>query len=350
MAVSKKLRFEVFRRDNFACRYCGATAKDGAFLEPDHVVPRARGGKDVATNLVTACDSCNSGKSDTPLSARPIEDVPQELFRRACADRGVAGVHIEELAGDEEPIDVTEEILNYLTGERLEHLLQSAREWLEDLDEQDPAPERIRDQAAVSAYFEASMRVHALTSTLQRFVDLQPLQDVQPLWPAARAHVQEQRGLEDPPHCLVTIEVARRLLDAEDGRLMDGLPKEELDEWLQFADALDGDRSWGLTDSERKRSAAQIYRVIASDHYYPAMCSFSGQHIPTCPRRAEHLIHLNDCGTHWDGDSCAAAGGHVACSRHVEGIREGCLSRKSDGVVVSLRRVDSLATEQKESA
>ncbi|TDD97587.1 HNH endonuclease [Actinomadura rubrisoli] len=89
MAVSKKLRFEVFRRDGFTCRYCGRTAVDGAVLEPDHVVPRARGGKDVATNLVTACESCNSGKSDTPLESPPIDDVPFDLFRRACNERGI---------------------------------------------------------------------------------------------------------------------------------------------------------------------------------------------------------------------------------------------------------------------
>ncbi len=89
MAVSKKLRFEVFRRDDFRCRYCGSAAKDGAVLEPDHVVPRARGGLDIATNLLTACEPCNSGKRDTPMSHPLIEDVPEELFRRSCDDRGV---------------------------------------------------------------------------------------------------------------------------------------------------------------------------------------------------------------------------------------------------------------------
>lgn len=87
MAVSKKLRFEVFRRDNFACRYCGRSAMAGAVLEADHVKPRARGGSDSATNLVTACEECNSGKSDTPLDAPAVADVPQVAFRVACAAR-----------------------------------------------------------------------------------------------------------------------------------------------------------------------------------------------------------------------------------------------------------------------
>lgn len=39
MAVSKRLRFEILRRDNFQCRYCGAKAPD-ATLAVDHVTPK----------------------------------------------------------------------------------------------------------------------------------------------------------------------------------------------------------------------------------------------------------------------------------------------------------------------
>lgn len=87
MAVSKRLRWAIIRRDNFQCRYCGATGKAGAVLEVDHVIPRSRGGRDVPQNLVTACESCNSGKSDTPLDAPLVEDVPQEVFLRSQAAR-----------------------------------------------------------------------------------------------------------------------------------------------------------------------------------------------------------------------------------------------------------------------
>lgn len=34
MSVSKRLRFEILRRDNHACRYCGATAAFFRELEP----------------------------------------------------------------------------------------------------------------------------------------------------------------------------------------------------------------------------------------------------------------------------------------------------------------------------
>ena len=69
-------RQNVFRRDGFACQYCGST-KD---LTIDHVIPRARNGKSTWNNLVTACKRCNSRKSDfTPeeigmdLSSQPYK-------------------------------------------------------------------------------------------------------------------------------------------------------------------------------------------------------------------------------------------------------------------------------------
>jgi hypothetical protein len=73
MAVSKRLRYEVLRRDNHACRYCGVAAPD-AKLTVDHVVPTSLGGSDKADNLVAACVDCNSGKSSSNPDA-PLVDV-----------------------------------------------------------------------------------------------------------------------------------------------------------------------------------------------------------------------------------------------------------------------------------
>lgn len=66
MAVSKRTRFEVFKRDSFKCQYCGRSAPD-VVLEADHVEPKSKGGKDAIINLVTACRDCNAGKSDKRL-------------------------------------------------------------------------------------------------------------------------------------------------------------------------------------------------------------------------------------------------------------------------------------------
>lgn len=65
MSVSKRLRFEILRRDNHACRYCGATAAEGP-LTIDHVLAVALGGTDEASNLVTACSwpDCEMCESD----------------------------------------------------------------------------------------------------------------------------------------------------------------------------------------------------------------------------------------------------------------------------------------------
>lgn len=66
--ISKKMRYEVFRRDAFKCQYCGRSAPD-VVLEIDHINPVSKGGENGILNLVTACVDCNRGKG-----ARKIED------------------------------------------------------------------------------------------------------------------------------------------------------------------------------------------------------------------------------------------------------------------------------------
>lgn len=88
--ASKRLRFEVFKRDEFTCQYCGRRPPE-VVLELDHIHPRAAGGKDDEINLVTACVDCNRGKSDKKLGdihPRPDVDlkfleVQQELAEAA---------------------------------------------------------------------------------------------------------------------------------------------------------------------------------------------------------------------------------------------------------------------------
>ncbi|MFI5473155.1 HNH endonuclease [Streptomyces cacaoi] len=82
MAVSQRLRYEILRRDNHACRYCGATAPD-VKLNVDHVIPTSLGGSDKPDNLVTACADCNGGKTSSMPNAMTVEDVDQDAFRQA---------------------------------------------------------------------------------------------------------------------------------------------------------------------------------------------------------------------------------------------------------------------------
>jgi HNH endonuclease len=80
VAISKRLRYEVFRRDNHACRYCGATAPQ-AKLTVDHVVPTSLGGTDEPSNLLTACSDCNFGKSASTPDAALVTDVSADALR-----------------------------------------------------------------------------------------------------------------------------------------------------------------------------------------------------------------------------------------------------------------------------
>lgn len=67
-AIRVGLRFEVFQRDGFRCRYCGKGPTNGSILEADHFVPRSKGGPDTIANLVTACAECNRGKAARTLT------------------------------------------------------------------------------------------------------------------------------------------------------------------------------------------------------------------------------------------------------------------------------------------
>ena len=69
--LSKGIRFEVFKRDNFTCQYCGAKAPD-VILEVDHINPIKLGGTNEIMNLVTSCFNCNRGKSAKKLSDTSI--------------------------------------------------------------------------------------------------------------------------------------------------------------------------------------------------------------------------------------------------------------------------------------
>lgn len=65
--MTKKTRFEVFKRDSFKCQYCGASAPE-AILVVDHIDPISKDGADEMTNYITACQPCNAGKSDRKLT------------------------------------------------------------------------------------------------------------------------------------------------------------------------------------------------------------------------------------------------------------------------------------------
>ena len=77
MSISKRIRFEIFKRDEFTCQYCGAVPPK-TILHVDHINPVFAGGTNDIDNLITACIDCNLGKG-----ARNLKTIPQSLSEKA---------------------------------------------------------------------------------------------------------------------------------------------------------------------------------------------------------------------------------------------------------------------------
>lgn len=109
--ISASLRWSVFSRDGFSCRYCGAQAgQEGVELVCDHVLSVAEGGDNRFDNLVTACNKCNGGKGARSLKAAPTtEQVVARIHERtATLEQQAAAIsaaiqaqkNLEQMAGN----------------------------------------------------------------------------------------------------------------------------------------------------------------------------------------------------------------------------------------------------------
>ncbi len=118
-AISKKLRFEVFKRDSFTCQYCGKRAPD-VVLHCDHVKPLAEGGSTDILNLVTACIDCNLGKGPRELSddaalTKQLNQLALLQERREQIEMVIAWQkELEQL--DELPVEHLDQRWQELTG------------------------------------------------------------------------------------------------------------------------------------------------------------------------------------------------------------------------------------------
>ncbi len=79
-------RRNLFKRDRYACQYCGVQPGSDA-LTIDHVWPRSKGGQSTWENCVLACLECNKRKADrTPeksgmrLRRPPVRPVWKPLY------------------------------------------------------------------------------------------------------------------------------------------------------------------------------------------------------------------------------------------------------------------------------
>lgn len=105
--ISKRVRFEIFARDGFTCRYCGVQS-DKAVMVVDHVHPVCQGGTNAPENLITSCEPCNQGKAGKTID----QAVPSEQDRlRLAQERNeqVANFHAVKAA-----IEARENIRNLI--------------------------------------------------------------------------------------------------------------------------------------------------------------------------------------------------------------------------------------------
>lgn len=116
--VSKRVRFEVFKRDGFCCVYCGRVPPT-VMLEVDHIIPVVGGGSNDEGNLVTSCFDCNRGKSDVPLTVAP-EALADRGERIAEAEAQLAGYREIALAREARIERDCWDIIEILTGDRTE--------------------------------------------------------------------------------------------------------------------------------------------------------------------------------------------------------------------------------------
>ncbi len=61
-------KFQLIRRQNCQCLYCGETLGSPSQIELDHIVPRSGGGSNRQANLAAVCTSCNQQKGKNPFS------------------------------------------------------------------------------------------------------------------------------------------------------------------------------------------------------------------------------------------------------------------------------------------
>ena len=161
--ISKKTRFDVFKRDAFTCQYCGQTPPS-VTLEVDHIEPVCEGGSNDKDNLITACFGCNRGKGGERLSS-----VPQTVAQKAEAVKEAEAqlkAYRRTLATkrrrEDADIDAIEEMFSrafkgYLFTEKFrEDIRRSFLPYLdigELLDAMRMTTERVQDQHRATKYF-----------------------------------------------------------------------------------------------------------------------------------------------------------------------------------------------------
>jgi 5-methylcytosine-specific restriction endonuclease McrA len=88
------------------CAYCGIV---GVSLQIEHIIPKARGGTDQASNLTLACETCNRGKNTRTAAefGHPeVQAYAQKPLKNATAVNTIRWTLLERLQATGLPIEV----------------------------------------------------------------------------------------------------------------------------------------------------------------------------------------------------------------------------------------------------
>lgn len=159
--LSKKMRFDVFKRDGFQCQYCGSTPP-GVVLEVDHIHPVSKGGKNRVDNLITSCFECNRGKAAGLLTAAPqtVADKAAVIAEKMAQLKAFEKLQRDKRKSEEQSIDMVEQTFRgYFAFSFKERFRESVRIFLqymtvyELMDAMNRACAKIRNQEDAIKYF-----------------------------------------------------------------------------------------------------------------------------------------------------------------------------------------------------
>jgi len=139
--LTKRIRFEVFKRDKFTCQYCGLKSPE-AILNVDHINPVANGGGNDIINLITSCFDCNNGKSDKLLQDSSVVEKQRKQLELLQERREQIELMLEwKKSLSEFDNDVNGMVGNYLNSKMQPWTLsdsgkQSIKDWLKKFEVQ----------------------------------------------------------------------------------------------------------------------------------------------------------------------------------------------------------------------
>lgn len=189
-SITKKIRFEVFKRDAFKCQYCGSTSPD-VTLEVDHIKPVAEGGDNDITNLITSCKDCNRGKGAKLLDDKSTIEKQRKQLEELNERRAQLEMMMEWREGLKSLEDDKVNILADKWRELVDHQfeinengLKSIKKWLKKFD-----INTILDCMEISAsqYLKIDKKGNYLSDTVEKAFKYTP-----------RIATNKQKGEEKP--------------------------------------------------------------------------------------------------------------------------------------------------------